>query len=497
MEQWYIAKGGQQEGPVTPQQIGALVKAGSLDPATAMVWREGLTDWKTLSEAGLLAEIGTIAPPVTGPTIDNPYHVTERTRNSVAQSRPDAPIEHPGYGRLRYFLSLFVTTIIFYAILFAVTFAMFSNSSGSGAGPGIAMALLVLLVIGSSIYFHIQRLKNLGMSGWAMLWLLVPIMNIWITWRMVSCPAGYEHHRELDTPGWRITAIWIGMLALSIVGGIVDVYFSVKAPGLEVANMPPVFDAPTPRVQETNRGSRAGEEREFAEMKFVWCPPGRFTMGSPASEQGRFDREAQVEVTLSEGFWLGKYEVTQEEWERVMNTNPSAFTGDPSRPVEKVSWHDAVAYCAALTTSERAAGHCPATWSYRLPTEAEWEYACRAGTTTRFSFGDDDTLLTNYAWYGSNSDSTTHPVGQKRANPWGLYDMHGNVFEWCQDWYGDYPAGSATDPQGPQGGSLRVLRGGSWGDFAGLARCANRGSLDPVLAIIFGGFRAVLAPGQP
>lgn len=223
MEQWYIAKGGQQEGPVTPQQIGALVKAGSLDPTTAMVWREGLTDWKTLSESGLLAEIGTIAPPVAGPAIDNPYHVSERTRNSVAQSRPDAPIEHPGYGRLRYFLSLFVITIVFYAILFAVMFAVFRNSSASGAGAGaaVAMALLVLLVIATSIYFGLKRLQNLGMSGWAMLWSLVPIMNIWITWRMVACPAGYEHHRELDTAAKVITGIWIGMMALSIVGGIV------------------------------------------------------------------------------------------------------------------------------------------------------------------------------------------------------------------------------------------------------------------------------------
>ncbi len=221
MEQWYIAKGGQQEGPLTSQQIGALVKSGSLDPATALVWREGLTDWKTLSESGLLAEIGTITPPVASPVIDNPYHVSERTRNSVAQSRPDAPTEHPGYGRLRYFLSLFVTTIIFYAILFAVMFAMFSNSSASGAGAGVAMGILVLLVIFTSIYFGIQRLKNLGMSGWAMLWSLVPIMNIWITWRMVACPAGYEHHRELDTAAKVITGLWLGMLGLSIVGGIV------------------------------------------------------------------------------------------------------------------------------------------------------------------------------------------------------------------------------------------------------------------------------------
>lgn len=221
MEQWYIANGGQQEGPVTPQQIGALVRAGSLDPATAMVWREGLTDWKTLGESGLLTEIGSLAPPVASPAIDNPYHVSERTRNSVSEKRSDAPIEHPGYGRLRYFLSLFITTLIFYAIVFAVVFSMFSNNGGPGAGTGIAMVLIVLLMIIGNLYFGVQRLKNLGMSGWAMLWSLVPFMNIWITWRMIACPAGYEHHRVLDTPAKVITGLWIGMFALMVAGNII------------------------------------------------------------------------------------------------------------------------------------------------------------------------------------------------------------------------------------------------------------------------------------
>lgn len=183
-----------------------------------------------------------------------------------------------------------------------------------------------------------------------------------------------------------------------------------------------------------------------------------------------------------------------------MGNNPSAFTGDTNRPVEAVNWNNAVAYCAALTTSERAAGRCPADWSYRLPTEAEWEYACRAGTATRFSYGDDPgyTLLTNYAWYSSNSGSTTHPVGQKAPNPWGLYDMHGNVWEWCQDsWDGsaNYPGGSTTDPLVTTG-SLRVLRGGDWNSGGNSARCATRDDVLPVSVYIFLGFRAVLAPGQ-
>lgn len=220
MDQWYIAKDGQQEGPVTPQQIGALVKAGAIDPATALVWREGLTDWKTLAESGLLAETGAIAPVAASPAFNNPYLVTERTRNALAETRYNATLEYPGYGRLRYFLSIFVTMIVFYAILLALVFAMF-GSKGSGGGIAAGTVLIVLLMIGGSVYIALQRLKNLGMSGWAILWTLVPFMNLWIGWRMIACPAGYEDHRTLDTPAKVITGLWIGMMVLSFAVNII------------------------------------------------------------------------------------------------------------------------------------------------------------------------------------------------------------------------------------------------------------------------------------
>ena len=253
----------------------------------------------------------------------------------------------------------------------------------------------------------------------------------------------------------------------------------------------------------------------------VFIPPGTFRMGSPTNEVDRDDDEGpQTQVTISRGYWMGKYEVTQGEYEAVMGDNPSNFNGVPweggpdyginlSRPVEEVWWDDAVAYCAALTQLERAAGRIPANCVYRLPTEAEWEYACRAWTSTRFSYGDDpgSTNLTNYAWYQDNSDRQTHPVGQKLPNPWGLYDMHGNVWEWCQDWIDVYPGGIAVDPQGPAiplptWGSGHVFRGGSWGDWEDWSnptdcRSAARGYYhfqgDRAFSI---GFRAVLAPGQ-
>ncbi len=229
----------------------------------------------------------------------------------------------------------------------------------------------------------------------------------------------------------------------------------------------------------------------------VWINAGTFTMGSPASEKDRYDWEGpQTVVTLTRGFWMSKYETTQAEYQSVMGSNPSSFTGDPQRPVEQVTWSDATNYCAKLTERERLAGRLPAGYVYRLPMEAEWGYACRAGTTTRFSYGDDlsYTSLGDYAWYDSNSGGTTHPVGKKLPNAWGLYDMYGNVWEWCQDWYGTYPGGSVTDPRGPSTGSDRVIRGGCWVHDGGNGRTARRFNFSPGFRGSILGFRSVLAP---
>ena len=231
----------------------------------------------------------------------------------------------------------------------------------------------------------------------------------------------------------------------------------------------------------------------------VWIPPGTFTMGSPDDEVNRYSDEGpQTRVTISKGFWMGKYELTQGQYQELMDNNPSRFTGDLNRPVEQVSWNDALAYCNQLTEQQRQDGWLPEGYVYRLPTEAEWEYACRAGTTTRFTYGDapDHSLLGPYAWYvDNNSDHKTHPVGQKKPNPWGLYDMHGNVWEWCLDWWSDnLPGGSETDPMGPDSGSYRVRRGGNWNNSAGSCRSANRDYRRPVISNQIHGFRPVLAP---
>jgi formylglycine-generating enzyme required for sulfatase activity len=226
----------------------------------------------------------------------------------------------------------------------------------------------------------------------------------------------------------------------------------------------------TEQRRQEHRQPQPGDFTNTLGMKFVWIPPGTFLMGSPSGEQGRFSDETQHRVTLTKGFYLGVYAVTQTEWQAVMGTNRSHFKGD-KRPVERVSWDHCQEFCRKLSEREGK--------TYRLPTEAEWEYACRAGTTKAYYFGDDPAKLPDYAWFDGNSGDETHPVGQKKPNAWGLYDMHGNVWEWCQDWYGGYPTSDQVDPQGPSEGSDRVYRGGSWRHDPRRCRSADRHRFEP------------------
>ena len=227
-------------------------------------------------------------------------------------------------------------------------------------------------------------------------------------------------------------------------------------------------------------------------MEFMPIAAGSFQMGSTSGES---DEKPVHQVTISKPFWLAKTEVTQAQWRQVMGSNPSNFRDD-TLPVETVGWNDAVEFCRKLTEIEQQAGRLPAGFEYTLPTEAQWEYACRAGTTgdyaTSTGSGQADNLDA-MAWYSSNSGSTTHPVGTKQPNAWGLYDMHGNVLEWCSDWYGDYPEGNVVDPQRASSGSFRVIRGGSWDSDAGFCRSARRDRYFPSFWYYDLGFRVCLS----
>ncbi len=227
------------------------------------------------------------------------------------------------------------------------------------------------------------------------------------------------------------------------------------------------------------------------QLELRWVEPGTFTMGSPLDEPQRNRAEGPpLKVTLTRGFWLGRTEVTQAQYVALVGTNPSTFQAEGAqRPVERVSWLDAMAYGRKLTERERVAGRLPAGYVFTLPTESQWEYAYRAGTAGMYP-AEPHAL----GWFSGNSGETTHPVAQRKPNAWGFHDMAGNVLEWCLDWYGDYPKGSATDPTGPTHGYYRIARGGSWRMDVSVGRSAARsggsaGRLDYTL-----GFRLALVP---
>jgi formylglycine-generating enzyme required for sulfatase activity len=249
-------------------------------------------------------------------------------------------------------------------------------------------------------------------------------------------------------------------------------------------------------------GSRAGEEREIGGVKFCWCPPGKFRMGSPPDEPERRPDEAQVDVTLTRGFWMAKYETTQGQWKRVVGALPGPLTAElpagDELPVGNVNFAEAEAFCRKLTELGHTSGDLPAGWEVRLPTEAQWEYACRAGTTTATAFGDKlSSKQANFQGKPYNgaepgpSLKRAAPVGSYPANAWGLHDMHGNTFEWCRDWYHPrLPGGTDPDLYAAKATS-RVRRGGAWTDNGWPCRSAFRLRFEPERRYDHIGFRVV------
>jgi len=249
-------------------------------------------------------------------------------------------------------------------------------------------------------------------------------------------------------------------------------------------------------ISDLTKQKRLAEARIVRDEMLVVFRDAKLLCPSRKNGYFRMGDGAGVAVTLTKPFSLGKTEVTQGQWKSVMDTEPwdrqNNVKADKDNPATYVNWDDATDFCKKLTTIERKAGKLKADEEYRLPTEAQWEYACRAGTTTAFSFGDDESKLGEYAWFNGNtgSEQYAHKVGLKKPNPWGLHDMHGNLLEWCSDWYDGKLAGG-IDPVGPNAGSYRVLRGGNWCPYASDCRSASRGINYPARRDDAYGFRIV------
>jgi formylglycine-generating enzyme required for sulfatase activity len=279
-----------------------------------------------------------------------------------------------------------------------------------------------------------------------------------------------RYHVEVSSDGYETEKRWVSLSAGE------DETVSMRLTAVRVVQ--PVV--PRPEL--------GGKKRNSLGMEFIYVSPGSFMMGSSGK---------QHRVTLTRGYYMQATEVTQGQWRKVMGSRPWSgkdyVQENANNAAAYISWNDCQAFIRKLNQMEGSN-------KYRLPTEAEWEYAARAGSNTRFCFGDSDGQLGNYAWYNKNAwdvgDKYAHGVGTKRPNAWGFYDMHGNVWEWCQDWSGNYPSGSVTDPTGPSSGSDRVYRGGSWYGGAGLCRSALRGGLDPGSRYFDLGFRLAFSPGQ-
>lgn len=294
-------------------------------------------------------------------------------------------------------------------------------------------------------------------------------------------------------------------------GSLVGLLLMVGCQRDAATNVSPVGNGQSPVLADSFFGSRAGEEREVVGVTLCWCPSGVFMMGSPADESERRPGEDQVEVRLTKGFWMGKYEVTQGQWKRVIGKLPGQLTAElpagDDFPIGNVTFAEAEAFCHKLTELGRRSGILPKDWEFRLPTEAQWEYACRAGTTTATAFGDKlSSKQANFQGKPYNgaeagpSLKRAAQVGSYPANPWGLHDMHGNTFEWCRDWYhSKLPGGvdpdlySAETPasKSEHGSISRVRRGGCWADEGWPCRSAFRLRFEPKRRYDHIGFRIV------
>ncbi|MDM8524989.1 SUMF1/EgtB/PvdO family nonheme iron enzyme [Desulfococcaceae bacterium HSG8] len=305
----------------------------------------------------------------------------------------------------------------------------------------------------------------------------------------VSDAAVWINGKKMGTGSLRFAPLSPGDYRIKVTrDGYLPYETSVEIGKGESLDVPAYLAKPEPPKPKPIRQRTSADNgvRTVNSMEFVRVPGGKFRMGCGSWAGSCYSGEKPVHEVYVDDFYMGKYEVTQGQWKKIMGSNPSRSNKGDSYPVENVSWNDVQEFIRKL--NEQSDG------KYRLPTEAEWEYACRSGGKSEKYCGGSN--IDKLAWYGGNSGSETHSVGRKAPNGLGIYDMSGNVWEWCRDWYGNYPSGSVRNPKGPNSGSPRVLRGGSWGDSAAGCRSAHRYGISPGYRYSFYGLRLVLSPGQ-
>ena len=360
---------------------------------------------------------------------------------------------------------------------------------------GTQTGISVNLWDGAAYYVAVQAYNSAGSSGYSNIEYFIIGSSISISPNSLRLPVGDTDTCTIidGTSPYSASSSNTSVATASVSGGTLSVT-GVSAGSSTITVYDSGGDSAT--VSVTVSGGTPSTYSNSLGQTFILLPAGIFTMGSPSDEPGRLSREGpQHQVTLTQSFYMQQTEVTQAQWEAVMGSNPSYFSGCPTCPVEWVSWNEVQEFITKMNA--RGEG------TYGLPTEAQWEYAARAGSKTAFYNGGITELYCGYdpnlnaiGWYCYNAEGKTHPVAQKTPNAWGLYDMSGNVFEWCQDRYGSYSSSPSVDPTGPSTGSYRVIRGGSWNYYAQYCRASNRNLSGPDYWDRYLGFRLALSPGQ-
>lgn len=453
--QWYYGKDGKRLGPLSSNQLKDLAASGTIRP-TDLVWKQGMSGWVEAHKVQGLFPAGASAAVNHPAAAQTPLIPAEPQSN--APSSPDYPDfgESPAPESFNRYSSV----------------RKRQKRSQVGVGIFVVAGLLAVALVACLIVLGV-RLSSSEKPVSPENFLASPSISIppvptipSISVPSVPTPPPFQVEQDRKDP-----------LHDGMPGTNREVRSTVDSAGRAA-------DHTTTRSSDLATASAPPAElTNSLGMKLILIPAGEFKMGN---DNGSSDEKPAHRVRIRRPFYLGVTEVTQGQYEQVMGTNPSTFTGDSQRPVEQVSWIRAMEFCKRLSQKEER--------TYGLPTEAQWEYACRAGTSTKWCSGDDESSLGGHAWYRRNSNNRTHPVGQKRPNAWGLHDMHGNVWEWCADWYdeGYYRNSPTDDPAGPSSGSGRVNRGGGWGFGASLCPSAARSWRPPELRGFDVGFRVLL-----